>query len=275
MVRKTLIGILIGLSVLFLLASLAGMIASWVYNEPLTHEGQTRLEVIDSTLAQIQADLGSARDEVDRALRILDSAEAALASLTEQTTSATSLLEDVAATLDDQLIPGLKSTRDNITQVRSTLEELRASLDELNSLPFITLDIPGDELLTNILGGLDSLDLEVANVEDLAMRVSTFVSDTSYLLGGDFSETRANLENLLAVLEDYDTQISGWRGDVKDVHDALPQWVDRASIIITIFLLWFGFSQLGLMLHGLSLWQGRDPLASLRDAVAELRRVKS
>lgn len=275
MVRKTLIGILIGLSVLFLLASLAGMIASWVYNEPLTHEGQTRLEVIDSTLAQIQADLGSARDEVDRALRILDSAEAALASLTEQTTSATSLLEDVAATLDDQLIPGLKSTRDNITQVRATLEELRASLNELNSLPFITLDIPGDELLTNILGGLDSLDLEVANVEDLAMRVSTFVSDTSYLLGGDFSETRANLENLLAVLEDYDTQISGWRGDVKDVHDALPQWVDRASIIITIFLLWFGFSQLGLMLHGLSLWQGRDPLASLRDAVAELRRVKS
>lgn len=267
MARKILIGILIGLSALFLLASVAGIIAAWVYNEPLTKEGVTRLEDADSTLAQIQTDLAAARDEVERALRILDSAETALASLTQQTADASTLLEDVSSTLDDQLIPGLKSTRDNITQVRATLEALRTSLDELNSIPFITLDIPGDELLTNILGGLDSLDAEVANVEDLAMRVSTFISDTSYALGGDFSETRTNLENLLAVLKDYDTQISGWRTQVQDVTASLPRWVDNASIIITFFLLWFGFSQFGLLLHGLSLWQGRNPLDSLREAI--------
>jgi uncharacterized phage infection (PIP) family protein YhgE len=264
MLRKIFIGLLIGLSALLLLASVVGILAAWLYNDPLTKEGLTRLEEADATLAQIQGDLASAREEVDRALRILDSAEAALASLTEQTTSATSLLEDVAATLDDQLIPGLKSTRDNITQVRATLEDLRGSLEELNSIPFLELTIPGDELLTSILEGLDSLDAEVANVEDLATRVSTFVSDTSYLLGGDFNETRTNLENLLAVLKDYDAQITGWRAQVNDVIESLPRWVDNASIIITLFLLWFGFSQFGLLLHGLSLWQGGDPLASLR-----------
>lgn len=266
MARKIFSGILIGLSALFLLASIVGIIAAWIYNEPLTREGVTRLEEVDSTLGQIQTDLGAARDEVDRALRILDSAETALASLTEQTTSATSLLEDVAATLDDQLIPGLKSTRDNITEVRGVLEDLRGSLEELNSIPFIELDIPGDELLISILDGLDSLDAEVANVEDLAQRVSTFVSDTSYLLGGDFSETRTNLENLLAVLKDYDTQISGWRTQVQDVTESLPQWLDNASIIITVFLLWFGLSQFGLLLHGLNLWQGRNPLDSWKEA---------
>ena len=267
MARKILIGILIGLSALFLLASIAGIIAAWAYNEPLTRDGVSRLEEVDATLAQIQTDLNAARDEVDRALRILDSAEAALSSLTQQTTDASSLLEDVSSTLDDKLLPGLKSTRDSITEVRATLEDLRTSLDELNSIPFIEVNIPGDELLTTILGGLDSLDAEVANVEGLATRVSTFVSDTSYLLGGDFTETRANLENLLVVLKDYDTQISGWRTQVQDVTTSLPRWVDNASIIITIFLLWFGFSQFGLLLHGLSLWQGRDPLASLREAM--------
>ena len=267
MVRKIFIGILIGLSALLLLASIAGIIAAWTYNEPLTRDGVTRLEEVDSTLGQIQTDLGAARDEVDRALRILDSAEAALSSLTQQTTDASSLLEDVSSTLDDKLLPGLKSTRDSITEVRATLEDLRVSLEELNSIPFIELNIPGDELLTTILGGLDSLDAEVANVEGLATRVSTFVSDTSYLLGGDFTETRANLENLLVVLKDYDTQISGWRTQVQDVTTSLPHWVDNASIIITIFLLWFGFSQFGLLLHGLSLWQGGDPLSSLREAM--------
>jgi hypothetical protein len=86
-------------------------------------------------------------------------------------------------------------------------------------------------------------------------------------LGGDFTETRANLENLLVVLKDYDTQITGWRTQVRDVTTSLPHWVDNTSIIITIFLLWFGFSQFGLLLHGLSLWQGDDPLSSLREAM--------
>ncbi|MBV6397613.1 MAG: hypothetical protein HFACDABA_03227 [Anaerolineales bacterium] len=267
MARKIFVGILIGLSALFLLISVAGIIAAWIYNEPLTREGVTRLEDVDATLAQIQTDLASARSEVERALRILDSAETALASLTEQTSDATSLLEDVSSTLDDQLIPGLKTTRDNIKQVRTTLEDLRGSLEELNSIPFVELNIPGDELLANILGGLDSLDAEVASVEELATRVSTFVSDTSYALGGDFSETRVNLENLLAVLKEYDAQIAGWRTQVQDVTTSLPRWADNASIIITVFLLWFGFSQFGLLLHGLSLWQGRDPLASLRQAM--------
>ena len=267
MARKIFSGILIGLSAVFLIASVASITAAWVYNGPLTQEGLTRLKETDATLAQIQADLNSAREEVERALRILDSAEAALSSLTEQTSDAASLLDEVSATLDDRLIPGLKSTRDNITEVRGVLEGLRDSLAELNSIPFVDLNIPGDELLTNILSGLDSLDDDVSSVEDLAPRVSTFVSDTSYALGGDFSETRANLENLLAVLEDYDTQITAWRAQVKEATESLPRWVDNASIIITVFLLWFGFSQFGLLLHGVSLWQGGNPLASLREAV--------
>jgi chromosome segregation ATPase len=264
MARKIASGVLIGLASLLLLASIAGIIAAWAYNKPLTEDGTTRLAEVDATLAQIRADLSAARDEVDRALRILDSAEAALASLTEQTSDATSLLENVSATLDDQLIPGLKSTREDITQVRAALEDLRVSLEQLNSIPFVELNIPGDDLLASLLGGLDSLDAEAANVEDLATRVSTFVSDTSYLMGGDFSETRANLETLLDTLREYDAQITDWRAQVAAVTESLPGWIDNASIGLTLFLLWFGLSQFGLLLHGLSLWRGENPLEALR-----------
>jgi len=46
--------------------------------------------------------------------------------------------------------------------------------------------------------------------------------------------------------------------------EALPTWIDRASISLTIFLLWFSLSQFGLLLHGLSLRRGNDPLEVLR-----------
>jgi F0F1-type ATP synthase membrane subunit b/b' len=260
MLRKILSGTLLILSSILLILSMVGIAAAWIYNEPLTREAATRLQEVDATLAQIQADLHNAKTEVERALRIIESTEQALASLTEQTSDAKSILEDVNSTLDEQLIPSLKATRENISQVRGTLEDLRAALEQVNTLPFVDLNIPGDELLAGILSNMDSLDSGLADVQDLAQRASTFVSDTSYLLGGDFNETKQHLEDLRLVLEDYDRQITDWRAQAGTLIASLPGWIDRASVILTIFLLWFGFSQFGLILHGLTLWRGRDPL---------------
>jgi hypothetical protein len=264
MTRKILAGVLIALSSIMLILSVVGISVAWIYNEPLTSASTTCLQGVDATLAQIQTDLLNAKAEVERALRIIDTTEKALASLAQQTTDAKDILGSVTSTLDDQLIPGLKTTRDNISQVRGTLEELRATLDQVNSIPFVQLNIPGDELLASILTGMDSLDSGLADVQGLAQRASTFVSDTSYLLGGDFKDTKQNLENLLLVLTDYDSQLTGWRAQMATLIASLPGWVDRASIILTVFLLWFGFSQLGLILHGLNLWKGGNPLEELK-----------
>ena len=265
MARKILINTFIGISALFLLLSLVGIILAWAYNTPLTQQAVTQLEDIDSQLAQIQTDLQNAKAEVERALRIIQSAEDALVSLTQQTTDAKQVLEEVNQTLDDELIPGLESTRTSINEVKIILEDLRASLEQLNSLPFVNLQIPGDELLVSIISGVDSLDSEIANVQDLAQQASVFISDTSYLLGGDFQSTKENLQNLLQVLEGYDTKLSGWREQVKTLIESTPRWIDNTSISLTFFLLWFGFSQFGLILHGLSLRRGDNPLEVLKE----------
>jgi len=264
MARKIFADILIGLSSIFLILSIAGICMAWIYNAPLTRASTDRLKEIDSQLAQIQGDLQNAKLEVERALRIIGSAEEALKSLTRQTTDAKQLLEEVNSTLDDDLIPGLETTREKIDDVRSTLEDLRSALEKVNTLPFVDLNLPGDELLANIIAGVDSLDVEIGNVQDLAKRASTFISDTSYLLGGDFNETRQHLEELLKVLDDYDLKVTDWRTQVQSLIGSLPAWIDRSSIIVTTFLLWFGFSQCSLFLHGLSIRGGDDPLEVLR-----------
>jgi len=181
-------------------------------------------------------------------------------------------LEQVNETLDDELIPGLESTRVRITEARTVLEDLRASLEQLNSLPFIELNIPGDELISNIISGVDSLDAEITNVQDLAQRASVFISDTSYLLGGDFLTAKQNLQDLLQVLEGYDLKLTGWLEQVEMLKESAPGWIDNASISLTVVLFWFAFSQLGLMLHGLSIWHGENPfqiLKKLRKTTAE------
>ncbi len=96
------------------------------------------------------------------------------------------------------------------------------------------------------------------------MQASTFVSDTSYLLGGDLTETRASLQNFLVSVQDYEKKVTYWREQDQRLIAGAPRWIDETSIALTLFLLWFALSQFGLLLHGLNLRAGGDPLAGLR-----------
>jgi hypothetical protein len=252
------------LSAIVLVASLVGVGVAWYYNEPLTHNITTRLQEIDSELTLAQSALQDAQGELERALRIVTAAETALEALSQQTAQAQDILGGVKGTIDDKLLPGLKTSRDKVDQVKGLVESLRGTLETINNLPLVDLDIPGDELLGNIISAIDTLDAEIANAEDIAKQASTFVGDTSYLMGGDLSETKTSMTNLLAVIKEYDQKITGWRGQIAVWEQSLPGWIDKASISLTVFLLWLAFSQAGLFLIGLTAWKGSDPFAVLR-----------
>jgi multidrug efflux pump subunit AcrA (membrane-fusion protein) len=262
--RKILCGILIALSAIFLILSVVGIGAIWFYNEPLTSKVTGQLTDIDAQLAQAQATLQSSEKELQRALRIVDGAQAALEKLTKQTGSSESLLGNIQGTLDDKLLPELKTTRQRIDSARITLESLQSVLKSISGfVPGVDLTGPG-KIVKDLISSTKSLDTEIANVEVLATQASTFVSDTSFLLGGDLSETRTSLQNFVSYIQDYEKKVIGWREQDKQLLDGVPKWIDQASIVLTIFLLWFGFSQFGLLLHGLSIQRGDDPLKVLR-----------
>jgi F0F1-type ATP synthase membrane subunit b/b' len=263
MANKFFSGVLIVLGSIFLLLSLVGIVAAWVYNEPLTHEATTRLTEINNELAQAQVSLQSSQHELERALRIVDAADEALEKLAAQSNSAESLFEHIQSTLDDNLIPELKTTRERLVAARDTLEGLRNTLTTLSSLLPVDLNLP-DKVLADLITSANSLDGEISNIEGIAQQASTFVSDTSFLLGGDLTQTRASLESFLATTQEYEKRVTEWHEQVTDLIEKTPKWIDQASIILTIFLLWFGISQFGLILHGLNIRRGHDPFDVLR-----------
>jgi len=242
-----------------------GIGAIWFYNKPLTQKATGQLKDIDAQLAQAQATLQSSEKELQRALRFVDSAESALEKMAKQTGSAKNAFDSIQSTIDDQLLPDLKTTRQRIDSARTTLESLQSVLKSVSSfIPGFDLNAPA-KTLTDLIASTHSLDNEISNVEGLATQASTFVSDTSFLLGGDLTGTRASLQNFVTYIQEYETKVEGWRAQDKALLEKTPGWIDQASIILTIFLLWFGLSQFGLLLHGLNLRRGADPLYVLRE----------
>ena len=264
MARKIFSGILIALSAIFLVLSIAGLVAVWFYNEPLTRAATAQLKQVDRELAQAQATLKSSEQELERALRIVDATEKALEKLAGQSNSSESIFDTIQGTLDDKLIPELKLTRKRLDSARTTLEGLQSTLKGISSfVPLVELAVP-DKILTDLIASARSLDTDIVDVEKVAQQASTFVSDASYLLGGDLSETRNSLESFMSAIQDYEKKVTGWREQAAEFIERTPTWIDQASIILTIFLLWSGLSQFGLLLHGLNMRRGADPLAVLR-----------
>jgi hypothetical protein len=128
----------------------------------------------------------------------------------------------------------------------------------------VDLNLPGDELLGNLIETINSMDSQISRMQGLAEKASTFAGDVSYLMGGDLSETRQHLESFLTVVQEYNRKVTGWRAQVATLRESLPGWINRAAIVLTVFLLWFAISQFGLILHGLTVWHGGNPLNVLR-----------
>jgi chromosome segregation ATPase len=264
MARKILAWTLIILGGLFLVLSVAGIFATWIYNEPLTQKVTAQLNDIDSQLAQAQTTLQSSEQELARALRIVDGAQTTLEKLTRQTSSAASLFDSIQSTLDDRLLPELKTTRTRIESARTSLEGLQSVLTGVsNFIPGVDLSAPG-KVVSDLIASTKSLDTEISNVETVTQQASTFVSDTSFLLGGDLSGTRDSLQNFLTSIHEYQKKVADWRQQTDELKTNAPKWIDQASIALTIFLLWFGISQFGLLLHGLNMRRGVDPLLAFK-----------
>ncbi len=264
MYRKILSWTLLVLGSLLLLLSVIGIGAIWIYRVPMTNRALAELQEIDTELTQAQSALDGGKAELERTLRIVDAAETSLAALKDQLVQAKLLTDQVNGTLDTQLLPGLQATRGQIDQLRGTLQTLRDNLKALNSIPFVNLDLPGDQILGDILSGVDSLDKEMAGAQELITKASTFVGDASYLMGGDLSDTKVHIQELLNSVTDYDTKVAGWHTQVRSLMASVPRWINEVAVGLTIFLLWFGISQFGLVLHGLALRQGEDPFVVLR-----------
>jgi hypothetical protein len=283
MARKILSRILIVFSGIFLFASALGIALIWIYNTPLTRAATDELQNIDMQMSQAQVTLTTSETELKRALRIVDATQVALEKISNQTNSTENLLDTIQSTLDDRLLPELKTTRGRIDSARAALEQLQSLLAGIQGfIPGIDLSIP-DRLLADLIASANSINAEITSMEALATQISLFVGDTSYLLGGDLTETRESLQSFLTAIQEYQTQITGWREDVSYLLEGTPRWIDQASVALTIFLLWFAFSQFGLILHGLNMQRGGDPLLVLKrpkievhtDGEVEIERIEN
>jgi hypothetical protein len=259
MIRKIIAGILIILSSILLGLSIAGIVLIETYKEPLTRFSIIRLQSIETELGLAQTTLQSAALELERTLQMVEAAEVSLTTIKADFAQVKALFGDVNGALDEQLLPSLKASRENIDQAKSSLLELQASLAKVNALPFTNLNLSSERLLDDLITSADSMDVLIIQVEGVLKNASGFLEDASLLLEADLTETKDNLQNFLTVVQEYEQKFSVWREQLVTLTESLPGGIQNTALGLMVFLLWVGLSQISMIHHGLLLWRDVHP----------------
>jgi len=252
------------LSVLMVVLFLAGVVGTWVANKAVTDATvqvltgvDTILGRTDQALTKLDTAVGNARDRVA-------AFEENVATAGESFAENPVILAAIAERLDLGIGPAVDEVGGTVQTIRETALAAQNTVQALNALPFISIGGSVAEegklqklsdAVTNLTEGLQEIR---GGVREAKAGASTAVA---LVLGRGTARLDAGLENIETTVSGYGDQVSALRTRVSELKSAVTFWLDVASVVISLALLWLVFANVVTFVFGLSLFKGKNLFA--------------
>jgi uncharacterized phage infection (PIP) family protein YhgE len=262
---KGIIGlILVILSVIFALLSLGGLIGIWVYNQPLTERVLTTIETTSIDLEGAAAAIEISKAELISAKAQLELLQAILETLGINATEDLNRLADIVGRVEDTLSPVLDSVASGISTLRESLLTIQDTVERLNQLPLVNIEVPGIEAIEIGVDQLGNLQNQIEEGGGKIEQLSQTTQDTVDSLSTGFAALETTISSLLETLDEYEEKIETTQEQLTYLETNFPTWIDLASVVLTVLLIWLGISQVGVFILGWSFYKEQDLLARFR-----------
>lgn len=252
--------------ILFSMAGIAGVL--W-YRGRVIDQGQHTLDVMISNLELAEDSLVSTLHVMNQAQHMLDNTRSTVKELSGTLQDLNPMFESMADVIGKDLPDVLEATQStlDITQESArTVDNLLFALDSISFLSGVHYD-PEVTLA-------ESIDHVGESLKDLPDSFSTLESgivvtgENTDEIGREINQLEASLagmdqdfENTQDAIQRYQRNVGELAGDLEQIRDTLPRWVNILSAGLSFFLLWFGVVQLGLF------FQGRELARTARESL--------
>lgn len=263
-VKKVFAGLVVAISVIGIAVCLVGIIYSWSLNTPVTEAieraltGVERfLTLTDDGLSRVQVGLG----EADTAVTTVEDAVVQAGETINQTNI---VFEIVDRTVGDTLFPKIERVAGTTAAITDSVVAFNETLEAVNQIPFVevptlTTQLQGigteiEQVRTDVQATRD--ELQAIKEEKVARPVNAITERTSRMTGGlarvqtGVAEAQERVDNSLQ-------QVGATKAKV-------ARTIDLISLAATIVLLWLILAQASLILLGLGVYKGQDPLLVLK-----------
>ena len=251
-------------SVLLIILLVVGIVGSWIVNASLT-DGIVRVSTgIDTVLANTDNALSRLDTTVSSARQRVDLFDETVAAAGENLADNPVLLTAIAERLDLGIAPAVDEVRGTVQTIRETILVAQNTVQALDALPFVSIgsSVADDGKLQTLSEALTSLTDGVQQIRDAVRAARTeAITDVVTTMGQGTSRLDDGLETIETAVSGAGDRVSALRTEVSEFESTLTFWLDAASLMITLALLWLIFAQVVTFVFGLSMYKGENLFA--------------
>jgi hypothetical protein len=257
--------LLVILAAVSLLIDAAGIIQVWSMREQVTQDAVNTLELLDSTLTTTSQGLGVAKTSLQSVTGSIGALEATVGSAAATIENASNSVNSVSGIIGSNLSNTVNSALDTLGVVETTTQKIDEVLAGLAGLPLINIPYDPENSLSSSVGALTDQLRQVPNsLSELETNLSTSggslekVGGDARTLTSSLSQVQKDLAELVAVIEQYESQVTAFQGTVRNLRENIVTIVWGIVLFLTFLLFWLGVTMFQTFWKGLE-WMGIAP----------------
>jgi flagellar basal body-associated protein FliL len=242
------------IAVLVIVLSVGGIIGAWGINSAVANITlklfsvvQTGTEVVDTAASRVDAQVQTARSEVQQASEMITTAAS---NLQENRPVLTALSER----LENRLGPTVDKVQEAVAPVRDVLVTVSSAVSFANSIPFIQERAPRLEQLDQTLTQLSGLSADVQQLrttlraavtekaDQLTQGVATALTDLATRIDGRLAEVQSNVQAL-------QSDIAALQARMQTLQSVLLLAFNVIALLATLVYIWVIYSQVVVIRH--------------------------
>lgn len=260
---------LISTAIIGLVISLVGVVGVWWVRPPLTR-------ALTSSVGLVIGALETTAQGLTVVGQSLDLADSSVARLEEAFTTLVTSLGDTVKVLDTLVAlsgRGLPATvqaaQISLRAAQASAQVLEGMLYAVTSIPFFpgqpyNPETPLHQALGEVATSLDGLNTSFTTMEESLAQTGSnlgLIETEVKRMQEDIQHIRESLQEARDVVRQYQDTTARLLERLRWLEANLPRLTTLAAIGLTIFLVWLGFNQVGVLLQGLEFLRAAPPTA--------------
>jgi hypothetical protein len=249
--KRILAGLVLLLSVLGLVLSLAGGVGVWVVKPPVTAKATHVFERIEAALELADQGLDHVNQSLANAADRLESIRAEQRRLSEEPQRGNAARRLMARTVQQRIAPELGDAHEKLHTVAEAAVVANSVLEDLGNFPLLSasgLDVES----------LAEMNRRLSQVESSAWELSRLFGEQELdadAAGAELSRIQQALKTMREWIDEYESRVTEVRQRTEELKSKTLRWITPAAILISLVCFWIGLSQVSLMCHAWSWWK--------------------
>jgi methyl-accepting chemotaxis protein len=171
------------------------------------------------------------------------------------------VIDALSILLAEKLPTAIATVQTALISAQSSAQAIEGTLQILTAIPFLPMepynpDVPLPDALGEVATSLDPIPQSLIDMEkslSTSQGNLTLVSTQVGEIATSVGDLRTTLNDTKQVLAQYQSVLSTLEGQVSVAQDNIGNVLNIVGWVVTVFLIWLGLAQIGLLTQGLEM----------------------